>query len=274
MPEGDTVWRAARQLDQALTGRVLSRSDFRVPRYATTDLTGRRVTGTVPRGKHLLTRLDGGLTVHTHLKMDGSWRVQPAGRPAPRDYKIRLVLSNTEFQAIGRLLGIVEVLPTRHEDRIVGHLGPDLLGPDWDAAEALRRLRDRPERPVAEALLDQRNLAGIGNVYKSEVLFVRGISPWCPVGEIGDLDGVVALAQRLLAANKDRTGRITTGRSAPGHATWVYGRAGQACRRCGTRVRSAQGDPGRSAATRLTNGDIDAEDRITFWCPHCQPAPG
>ena len=131
------VWRAARQLHEALAGRVLTGSDFRVPRYATTDLTGRRVDAALARGKHLLIRVDGGVTVHTHLRMDGSWRIQAAGRYPPRDHRIRLVLANQQWQAIGYRLGVVEVLSTAREDRAVGHLGPDLLGPDWDAAEAV-----------------------------------------------------------------------------------------------------------------------------------------
>jgi len=251
------VWLAARRLREALAGRVLTRSDFRVPRFATTDLTGRRVTGSVSRGKHLLTRVEGGLTVHTHLRMDGSWKVLPASAGMSGGHQVRLVLANDTWQAVGYLLGVVEVLPTTAEADAVGHLGPDLLGPDWDAAEAVRRLLAGPERPAGEALLDQRNLAGIGNLYKSEVLFLRGIHPRRPVGDIGDLTGLVRLAQRLLEANKNRIGQVTTGVWRPGEETWVYGRRGR-CRRCGTRIMTAaQG--------------TDPEARITFWCPHCQP---
>ena len=260
MPEGDTVWRAARRLDEALAGRVLTRSDFRVPRFATTDLTGRAVAENVSRGKHLLTRVDGGLTVHTHLRMDGSWRIRPASGYLPRDHRIRLVLGNDSRQALGYQLGIVEVLPTENEARVVGHLGPDLLGPGWNAAEAVRRLRADPDQPVGEALLDQRNLAGIGNLYKSEVLFLRGLGPWRPVGGINDLDALVELARKLLDANKYRVGQITTGNPARGQETWVYGRPGRPCRRCGTAIR----------ATRHAGPRADPQDRITFWCPRCQ----
>jgi endonuclease VIII len=297
MPEGDVVWRTAHQLDEALAGRVLRRSDFRVPRFATTDLAGRAVTGTVSRGKHLLTRVDGGITVHTHLRMDGSWRIRPASSYPPRDHRIRLVLGNDERQALGYLLGVVEVLPSQHEERVVGHLGPDLLGPDWDAAEAVRRLRADPDRPIAEALLDQRNLAGIGNLYKAEVLFLRGIDPWRPVGGIDDLTALVELARQLLDTNKARIDQVTTGSLIPGQQTWVYGRGGRACRRCGGRVRrislaghdgppTERGRPlaghdgppnerGRSPAGRggeSGRGRLgDADERVTFWCPHCQP---
>jgi endonuclease-8 len=261
MPEGDTVWRAARKLHEALAGRVLTGSDFRVPRYATTDLRGRLVTEAVPRGKHLLIRVEGGVTVHTHLRMEGSWRIRPAGGYPPRDHRVRLILANQEWQAVGSQLGIVEILPTSAEDRAVGHLGPDLLGPGWDAGEAVRRLLSDPGRAAGEALLDQRNLAGIGNVYKAEILFLRGIHPWRPVGEIDDLPGLVELARRVLEANKDRVGRVITGSTVRGEQYWVYGRAGRPCRRCGTPISKA--DQG-----------VATEERITFWCPHCQLAAG
>ncbi|GAA4492510.1 Fpg/Nei family DNA glycosylase [Actinoallomurus oryzae] len=256
MPEGDVVWAAARRLHEALAGRVLTRSDFRVPRAATADLTGRSVLEVVSRGKHLLTRVEGGLTVHTHLRMEGTWRIRPASAPVPRDHRVRLVLANAEWQAVGYSLGVVELLRTAQESRAVGHLGPDLLGPDWDPAEAVRRLREDPSRPIGEALLDQTRLAGIGNLYKAETLFLRGVDPWRPVGEVDDLDGMVELARRLLDANKARVDQSTTGTKRPGDTTWVYGR--RTCRRCGSRVRRAdQGGPAR--------------ERVTFWCPTCQP---
>ncbi|MEP7024398.1 MAG: DNA-formamidopyrimidine glycosylase family protein [Actinomycetota bacterium] len=259
MPEGDTVWRTARQLDEALAGRVLTATDFRVPRYAAADLTGQAVTEAIPRGKHLLIRTDQGQSIHSHLKMDGSWRIRKAGGPAPRDYRVRVVLANNDWQAVGSLLSLVEVLATSDEDRVVGHLGPDLLGPDWDTAEAVRRLQHDPARPAGEAILDQRNLAGIGNVYKCEVLFLRGISPWRPVGEIANLEALATLSRRLLDANKNRHGHITTGNLRRGAQHYVYGRRGLPCRRCGTPVRY---DDGKSGGR---------EDRITYWCPSCQP---
>ena len=258
VPEGDAVWRTARQLREALAGRVLTRCDVRVPRFATANLTGQTVTEAISRGKHLLIRTDAGATVHTHLRMDGSWRVRPASERVPGNHRIRLILGNDTWQAIGYLLGIVEILPTAAEPSAVGHLGPDLLGPDWDPAEAERRLRTDPSRPAGEALLDQRNLAGIGNIFATEMLFLRGLSPWRPVGEVADLTALVDLAKRLLEANKERAGQIvTTGSTRRGEETWVYGRAGRPCRRCGTPVRTA--DQGS-----------DPESRVTFWCPHCQ----
>jgi endonuclease VIII len=260
VPEGDTVWHAAKRLREALAGQVLTRSDFRVPRYATLDLAGRQVTESLSRGKHLLTRVEGDVTVHTHLKMEGRWRVRPARPRAPADHRLRLLLANDTWQAEGYQLGVVEVLPTAHEADAVGHLGPDLLGPDWDGTEAVRRLLADPQRPAGQALLDQRNLAGIGNVYKCELLFLRGIHPWQPFGAVKEPAAVVDLARRLLEVNKDRIGHVTTGMPQRGQENWVYGRAGRPCRRCGTIIqRASQG--------------TDPEGRITYWCPHCQPAP-
>jgi endonuclease VIII len=257
MPEGDVVWYTARRLHEALAGRTLTRSDFRVPRLATADLTGDVVTETASRGKHLLTRTRGGLTVHTHLRMDGAWRVQPAADPIRESHRIRLILANHDCQAVGYQLGVVELIRTSDESRVTGHLGPDLLGPDWDGGEAVRRLSAEPGRPIGEALLDQRNLAGIGNLYKAEVLFLRGVNPWQPTGTVADLGAMAELARRLLDANKDRIGQVTTGSARRGEETWVYGRRGRPCRRCGTPVRSE-----------------GQQDRVTFWCPACQPRVG
>jgi endonuclease-8 len=259
MPEGDVVWSTARRLHEALAGQVLLRSDFRVPRYATVDLSGQLVTEVVARGKHLLIRTGNGLTVHTHLKMEGFWRVRPA-RPGvhPADgFKLRLLLANAEWEAAGYLLGVTEVIPTADEDKVVGHLGPDLLGPDWDPARAVSLLIREPGTPIADALLDQRNLAGIGNIYAAEMLFLRGLDPSRPVGSVKDLRALVDLGHRLLDANKTRPGHVTTGDTRRGRETWVYGRAGKPCRRCGTRIsRGEQGPAG--------------QQRITFWCPSCQ----
>ncbi|NUW36937.1 Fpg/Nei family DNA glycosylase [Nonomuraea sp. SMC257] len=260
MPEGDAVYRAAARLRGALDGRVLTRSDFRVPRHATGDLRGRTVLTTVSRGKHLLTRVEGGLTVHTHLRMDGIWRITPARRAVPGTGGdgVRLVLANAEWAAVGIKLGMVDLLRTAGESQVVGHLGPDPLGDDWDAAEAVRRLMREPDRTIGEALLDQRNLAGIGTIYRAETLFLRGIWPWRRVGEVADLEGAVTLARRLLDANKAHAGTVTTGDRRPGAQTWVYGRAGQPCRRCGTRI---------------SRGEMGArpQERLILWCGACQP---
>ncbi|GAA3390104.1 Fpg/Nei family DNA glycosylase [Streptomyces roseoviridis] len=260
MPEGDTVWYEAHRLDSALAGRVLTRSDLRVPRFATADLTGRRVLDVTPRGKHLLTRIEGGLTLHSHLRMDGAWRVyatgeRPRGGPA---HQIRAILGNAEFTAYGYRLPVLELIRTAEEAKVVGHLGPDLLGPDWDPAEAVRRLGADPERTLGEALLDQRNLAGIGNVYKSELAFLAAVTPWLPVGELapGVPERLVATAHRLLEANKDSPGMRTTTSRRPGERLYVYGRGGRPCARCGTAIRKAE-----------------LGDRVTYWCPGCQKGP-
>jgi endonuclease VIII len=262
VPEGDVVWSTARRLHEALAGRVLTRTDFRVPRYATVDLTGQPVTEAVSQGKHLLIRTGNGLTVHTHLKMEGSWRIRPAdaGPPRKNAHQVRLVLANAQWQAVGYLLGITEVLPTAREHQVTGHLGPDLLGPGWDAAaaaEAVRRLTGDANRPIGEALLDQRNLAGLGTWYAAEMLFLQGIDPWRGAGDVRDPEALVALGHRLLDANKARIGHTSTGDTRPGRESWVYGRAGRPCRRCGTLIkRGEQGPPG--------------QERLRFWCPNCQ----
>ncbi|TMR10407.1 Fpg/Nei family DNA glycosylase [Nonomuraea turkmeniaca] len=259
MPEGDAVYRTAARLRDALDGRVLTRSDFRVPRHASADLTGRTVLTTLSRGKHLLTRVDGDLTVHTHLRMDGSWRIMAATARTPPGDQIRLILANQQWTAMGVKLGMVDLVRTGDENRAVGHLGPDLLGPDWDPDEAVRRLRGVPGRTIGEALLDQRNLAGIGTIYRAETLFLRGIWPWRKVGEIEDLNGLVSLAQRLLDANKGHAGTVTTGDRRPANQTWVYGRAGRPCRRCGTRI--SRGEMG-----------AQPQERLILWCAGCQPS--
>lgn len=262
MPEGDTVWQAARRLHTALAGKVLTRSDLRVPKYATADLTGRTVLDVTPRGKHLLTRIEGGLTLHSHLRMDGSWKVYANGRPwsGGPAHQIRAILGTADRTAVGYRLPVLELLRTADETRAVGHLGPDLLGPDWNPDDALENLLQDPTRPLGEALLDQRNLAGIGNVYKSELCFLLRVAPWLPIGELpADRAAQLPdLAKKLLEANRDRPTRITTGRR--DQNLFVYGRAPRPCLRCGTSIRRAdQGD--------------GARERPTYWCPTCQPGP-
>ncbi|MFF9771071.1 Fpg/Nei family DNA glycosylase [Streptomyces sp. NPDC014636] len=270
MPEGDTVWQAARRLHEALTGKTLTRSDFRVPKYATVDLTGRRVLSTIPRGKHLLTRFEGGLTLHTHLRMEGAWKVFGTGerwRGGPA-HQIRIILGTADRDAVGYRLPVLELLRTTEEEQAVGHLGPDLLGPDWDPDQALANVLADPARQLGEALLDQRNLAGIGNVYKSELCFLLGVTPWLPAGALpaDRAEKLPGLAKRLLEANRDRPVRQTAGLSRrqatrpPWPDLFVYGRAARPCLRCHTPVRVAdQGD--------------GSQERPTYWCPTCQPGP-
>jgi endonuclease-8 len=266
VPEGDTVWRTARHLDQALSGTPLVETDFRVAAHATLDLSGETVEATTSRGKHLLTRIGTGHTLHTHLKMEGAWHLYRPGSHWRRPgHEARVVLRTEAWTAVGFALGVTEVLPRAEEHRAVGHLGPDLLGPDWDEDEALRRLRAAPDRAVEEALLDQRNLAGVGNIYKSELCFLAGVHPRLPVGEVPDLPRLVRRAKAVLEANKERVEQSTTGDLHRGRRTWVYGRARQPCMRCGTPVLVDGPGPGLSAAT--------AADRVTYWCPACQPPP-
>ncbi|HVE62651.1 MAG TPA: DNA-formamidopyrimidine glycosylase family protein [Mycobacteriales bacterium] len=265
MPEGDTVWLAATRLREAFAGTVLTRTDFRVPRYATADLSGRTVREVVSRGKHMLTRIEGDVTLHTHFKMDGTWRLH---RPDQRwsggaEHQIRVVLANADWVAVGYRMPVLDLLPTAEEHTVVGHLGPDLLGDDWDLDEAVRRLRERPGREVGPALLDQRNLAGIGNLYKTEVLFLRGISPWTAVGAIDDLPALVTLSYRLMMANRDRWAQVTTGDTRMGQNHWIFERQNKPCRRCGNRIRQAE----QVEPEQPTYG------RLTYWCPHCQQGP-
>jgi endonuclease-8 len=259
MPEGDTVWNTARVLERALLGDTLTGSDFRVPQLATTDLAGWTVAQSASRGKHLLLRLtrdDQAMTLHSHLRMEGAWRAfRPterwSGRPA---HLIRVVLRTKRSVAVGYHLHELALLPTAEEGPLLDHLGPDLLGADWDPGEAVRRIAAEPKETIAEALLDQRNLAGVGNLYKAETLFLRGLNPWTPVAEVKDLLGTVKLAQKLVASNKGRWTQTTTGSLRRGETSYVYGRRAMPCRRCGTAIQKAELD-----------------DRVTYWCPHCQP---
>ncbi|WP_225854039.1 zinc finger domain-containing protein, partial [Micromonospora sp. AMSO31t] len=196
-------------------------------------------------------------TLHSHLRMDGAWRAYAPGerwaaRPA---HLIRVVLRSPGAVAVGYHLHELALIPTAEEESLVGHLGPDLLGPDWDPDEAVRRLSAHPDETIGEALLDQRNLAGVGNLYKCEVLFLRGVNPWTPVRAVSDLPGTVTLAQRLLAANRGRWAQSTTGSLHRGQTSYVYGRRAQPCRRCGTAIRKEE-----------------LGERVTYWCPACQPA--
>ncbi|OMC19757.1 endonuclease VIII Nei2 [Mycobacterium sp. SP-6446] len=250
MPEGDTVWHTAATLRQHLAGQTLTRCDIRVPQFATVDLTGHVVDDVFSRGKHLFVRV-GRASIHSHLKMDGSWRV--GDRPMRVDHRTRIILEAGPVRAVGIDLGVLEVLDRDHDTDVVAHLGPDLLGQDWDPQVAAANVTARPDRPIAEALLDQRVLAGIGNVYCNELCFVSGHLPTAPVSAVTDARRLVSRARDMLWANRLRWNRCTTGDTRPGRQLWVYGRAGQGCRRCGTRIESD-----------------DTGERVTYWCPSCQ----
>ncbi len=250
MPEGDTVFHTADTLRKALLGRTVTRSDIRVPRYATVDLAGHAVDDVVSRGKHLFIRI-GQASIHSHMKMDGSWRVSTG--PGRTNHRVRIVLEAGDVRALGIDLGVLEVLDRDHDDEAVAHLGPDLLGPDWDPTVAAANLTAVPDRPLAQTLLDQRVLAGIGNVYCNEICFIVGRLPTSPVSAVSDPLRLVTRAREMLWVNRFRWNRITTGDSRGGRQMWVYGRAGRPCRRCGTPIRQD-----------------DSGDRITYWCASCQ----
>lgn len=258
MPEGDTVFRAAGRLRRGLAGKILIHSDFRVPRLATTDLSGGLVSDVRSRGKHLLIDVrtdETALSIHSHLKMEGVWQVHPVGtkwrRPA---HQARVVLRTDTTEAVGFDLGVLELLAD--PDTTLAYLGPDLLGPDWDADEAISRIAAHPETPIGVALLDQRLMAGVGNEYRAEVCFLTGYLPSRPVGEV-DVARVVELCRRLLWANRERSVRTTTGNTMRGAQLWVYGRRGKPCRRCSTPI------------VRSYFGEVTAE-RVVYHCPRCQ----
>jgi endonuclease-8 len=254
MPEGDTVWHTAATLREHLVGRTLTRCDIRVPRFATVDLTGQVVDEVLSRGKHLFIRV-GPASIHSHLKMDGSWRV--GSRPGRVDHRARIVLEANEIRAIGVDLGVLDVLDRDQDQAVVAHLGPDLLGEDWDPEQAAANLMADPDRPIGEALLDQRVLAGIGNVYCNELCFVTGHLPMAPVSDLSDPRRLAIRARDMLWANRFRWNRCTTGDTRAGRQLWVYGRAGMGCRRCARRIDYDAG---------LAKG----AERVRYWCPACQ----
>jgi len=255
MPEGDTVYRTAAKLREALVGKTLTRCDVRVPKFATVDLTGVAVDEVLSRGKHLFIRV-GDASIHSHLKMDGAWLIGGQIRRVPV-HKVRILLATTDTQAAGIDLGVLEILPRDHDMETVAHLGPDLLGEDWEPRIAAANLVAQPDRPLAAALLDQRVMAGIGNVYANELCFVSGRLPTSPVGSVKDPLRVVQRARDMLWLNRSRVNRATTGNTRPGSDLWIYGRAGRPCRRCGTTVESDR-------------AQVTGTDRVSFWCPNCQ----
>lgn len=263
MPEGDSVWRAAARLHAALSGEALVSNDLRVPKLATVDLRGRRTIEVVPRGKHLLHRIEGDLTLHSHLRMEGRWRTHRAAQARStaitRDHRVRAILVTAQRCAVGTSLGMLDLVRTSDEDSVVGHLGPDLLDPHFDLAVAMDNLGTLPDRPVAEALLDQRNLAGIGTIFASEPLFLHQTSPWQSIEDLGE-DGtrtIVETARRLLVLSC-RLGRTTiTGRTDRVDDAWVHGRVGLPCKTCGTTI-------------RLAPIGKQPQERVIFYCPHCQ----
>lgn len=255
MPEGDTVFRTAEKLRAALEGRTLTRCDVRVPKFATVDLTGGVVDEVLSRGKHLFIRV-ADASIHSHLKMDGAWLIGGQIRRVPI-HKVRILLETADTRAAGVDLGVLEILPRDRDMESVAHLGPDLLGADWEPQTAAANLAADPDRSLAEALLDQRVMAGVGNVYANELCFVLGRLPTSPVGTAKDPLRIVQRARDMLWLNRSRINRTTTGNTRAGSDLWVYGRVGRPCRRCGTTVES----------DRAT---VTGTERISFWCPNCQ----
>ena len=266
MPEGDTIFRTAAVLRAALVGRriVAAQAQARPGMQRVPDLSrlvGDTVTSVEARGKHLLIGFDGGSTLRSHLRMSGSWHRYRPGEVWKRPAReASAILETAESVAVAFNAPTVELLTPAdlRRSRALVELGPDLLGREFDSDEALRRLRERDGEQLGNALLDQRAVAGIGNVYKSEVAFIERLNPWTRVARFNDdqLAGALRTARRLLSANTRGGARVTTGSGAPGRALWVYGRADRPCRRCGTLIRSGR------------QGDLA---RLTYWCPQCQP---
>lgn len=237
---------------------MLRRGELRHPRLSTVDLAGRRVLQVRPAGKHLLLRLDSGRTLHNHLRMDGAWHLYAGDdrwrRPA---HQARAVLADSHRVAVGFNLHDMRLLPSTEEHRLIGHLGPDLLDPEWTdehLAEAVRRVGSEAGREIGLALLDQSALAGVGNLYKTEVCFLLGKRPRTPVAEV-DVERAVRLCRDLLVRNAPHPQQTTTGEPGPRTSNWVYRRT--TCRRCGARVRRDKqgGEP---------------EERVAHYCPRCQ----
>ena len=276
MPEGDTIFRAARTLHRALAGRTIARFESVFPAltriHEDAPLTGRTIESVTALGKHILMRLSGDLILRTHMRMNGSWHVYRPGERWQRPRRdMRVLVATADFEAVGFNIPVAELITQRELDRHdeLRKLGPDLLSDSFDPDEAFRRTRARPDLAIGDALLNQRLMAGIGNVYKSEVLFACGVNPFAAVAEVTDekLIALIDTARRLLRANVSTglapmttyTGyRRTTRRDDPSERLWVYGRARRPCRRCGTPV-----------SVRPQGKDA----RLTYWCDSCQPSP-
>ena len=275
MPEGDTIFRTAQALHRHLAGRIVTRFASVFPALTRVDhdrpLAGRTIEGVVSRGKHILMTFSGDLVLHTHMRMNGSWHGYPPGAPWKRPSRdMRVLVATAEFVAVGFNVPVAELLTARELMRhdALRELGPDLLDASFDADAAARRMRNEDGRAIADVLLNQRVVAGIGNVFKSEILFVAGIYPFVPAADLLDenLIRILGIARDLLRANAaDRPrlvpsrGRRTRDSLDPSAALWVYGRGGKPCRTCGTPIQAKK-------------TGLDA--RLTYWCPSCQPIGG
>jgi endonuclease VIII len=275
VPEGDSIFRAARTLNRALAGRTVTRFETVFPHLTRVDqdqpLRGRVVERVESRGKHLLMWMSGGLVLRTHMRMNGSWHIyRPGERWQRPHHDMRIAIGTAEFEAIAFNVPVAEFLaaPDVERQRDLRDLGPDPLAESFDEAEAVARITALGDVQIADALLDQRAIAGIGNIYKSETLFACRVNPFTPVRALdrAAVARLVTTAATLLRANvTDASGggivtyaglRRTTGRADGSARLWVYGRGGKPCRRCGTPIsRQKQGPNARS----------------TYWCEKCQP---
>jgi endonuclease-8 len=273
MPEGDTIFRAARTLQRALAGKTVVRFESMVPAldrvHDDAPITGRTIEQVHASGKHLLMHFSGDLVLRTHMRMNGSWHIYRPGETWQRPRRdMRVLIATADFEAVGFNVPVAEFIPVRDlaRHRELRRLGPDVLSDTFVPEEAVRRLRERADTAVADAILNQRVLAGLGNVYKSEVLFMCRVNPFTPVQAIDDtsLASIVETARHLLLANVSErmapmttyTGfRRTTRRDDPKERLWVYGRARLPCRTCGTPI-------------QVRKQGTDA--RLTYWCPACQ----
>lgn len=276
MPEGDVVFRTAARLHQVLAGHTLTEAELRWPQCAHHQLAGHTVVNVTPRGKHILMRLrpkdanTDPITVHSHLRMEGSWRIFHPTDPdlktarSPRS-ATRAMLATTQYVAVGHKLGLLTVLPTNQENSIVGHLGPDLLGPDWDLDAGVHAVQALPDEPIGAVLLDQRVVAGIGTFFMAEALFVHGTSPWQPVKDVPHLPRLMSTAQRMLHENCSRAVQSTTGSVLPGQASYVHGRRRKPCRRCRNPIRMQWLDP--------VAQQNSPQARTAYFCGTCQTGP-
>src|SRR5580698_4674784 len=278
MPEGDTIFRTARNIGRALMGKPVIgfRTTFPLLMRFNDDtpLVGQTVDQVEARGKWLLIHFSGGGILTSHLLMNGSWHIYRHGErwQAPR-FNMRIVIENSEYEAVGFRVPVARMHTQQSLDRDLHVAVPenDLLRAEFDATAALERLMALGNQSVADALLDQSVLAGVGNVFKSEICFVNGLNPFRTIASLTRdvAAAAIACAQKLLRANvlEDSGDMIVTFRgqqrrtthdSNPGESLWVYGRASEPCRRCGEAIR------------RRIQG---ADARVTFWCPRCQPMP-
>ncbi|HEV7242324.1 MAG TPA: DNA-formamidopyrimidine glycosylase family protein [Thermoanaerobaculia bacterium] len=262
MPEGDTIHRAARTLNTALAGRTVTRFETAFAQLAGVDVTGRAVEGVEAAGKHLLMHFSGDLHLRTHMRMNGSWHIyRPGERWRMRRSDMRILLETDAWVAVAFNVPVAEFHDARSLERQddLLHLGPDFLGEDFDFDEARRRIRASGDSEIADVLLNQRVVSGIGNEFKSEVLFMARVSPFARVDQISDeqLDSILKKARKVMLANVEKRSpsRITTFALDPRMKHYVYARGGKPCLRCGTRI-------------EYKKQGVNA--RGTYWCPKCQ----